>query len=209
MSHENARQLIDDGITVFPIFHRPEHTTLFRNAFRQCMTEFPEFRHDEAANELPFVMGGFGAFGHPSSFHNGYIRTLRLLTAPTMRQLFRHVAEQLEGNGNPLETKTGNGDWFLEHLFDRMALRPAHTSITAESAHRDLNPQTAIPTGETIQVTRGQKTVHVPTFTPRPWDYCFGGWINLDSVGTQSFSCVPGSHKMTIIMTKGKTESGF
>lgn len=209
----NARDLIEDGITVFPIFNHMEHTTLFREAFQRAMSEFPEFQHTPEADELPFVMGGFGAFGNPASFHNGYIRTLRLVTAPTMRTLFRSVVEELDRNGNPLETEEGCGDWFFENLFDRMALRPAGSSITAESAHRDLNPQTVIPTGETIEVTHTRKdttvTQRVPTFRPTPWDYCFGGWINLDSTGAQSFSCVPGSHKMPIIMTKGKTESGF
>ena len=199
-----AQQLVDDGVTTMPILSEKERK-LFRGAFIKARENFPEYIHTPEADSLPFVLGGFGAYGNPSSFHNGYIRTLRLYTAKPMILFFSQVIQQLE-------TKNNLQQWFLEQLFDRMCCRKTGSSTSAESVHRDLNPQTAVPTEETIKTTKKKngKTVEVDTkiFVPRESDYCFGGWINLDETD-QRFSCVLGSHTDQIVMTKGNTESGF
>lgn len=217
MSQEHARTLVRQGVTVIPLLRNGEETAAFREAFQRAEADFPEYLRTPEAAEWPYVMGGFGAYGNPSSFHNGYVRSLRIISAHTTVPFFRHVAAELDAD-NPIDrpgedAEDGNGEWFLEHLFDRMSHRKAGTSIMAETAHRDLNPQTAVATGETVAVTRrksGQEvTVHVATFRPKARDYCFGGWLNLDNDRTQHFSCVLGSHADPIVMTRSHTESGF
>lgn len=204
--------LLEKGVCVFPVL-TPDQTTLFRNAFQQVQTEFPEFRHTVEASSLPYVLGGFGAYGNPSSFHNGYIRSLRLLTAEPMIRLFQAVACTMESVTiiDPLPPPPGR--WYFEQLFDRMCCRPKGSSTSPESVHRDLNPQTVIPTGTLVHIPAQNKKNKVPLqkerYIPRPWDYCFGGWINLDEEGDQYFSCVLGSHKHPITMFKGTSESGF
>jgi hypothetical protein len=130
-----------------------------------------------------------------------------------MIRFFASVAILLD-RSNPLDGPRSPGTrWFFETLFDRMCCRRAGTSIDAEAAHRDLNPQTAVPTGKTVATEKKQKgktvSVQKDAYRPRPFDYCFGGWINLDSDSHQIFSCVLGTHTDEIIMTKANSESGF
>lgn len=210
----NVQDILSNGVTVFPLLSEKQ-TKSYREAFINARARFPEFLHTPDAQQIPDVMGGFGAYGNPSSFHNGYIRHLRLATAPLMVDFFGRVARKMDVH-NPLdaqETSPG-GDWFLEHLFDRMCCRPKGSSVSAETAHRDLNPQTLVPTEEMIEVVQRRKgaEIRVPRqkHIPRPWDYCFGGWINLDSSEMQSFACVEGTHADQIaIVKKHGAESGF
>ena len=192
-----ADTILRDGVVVLPLLTL-EETTLFREAFKKASEQFPEFLSE---SDFPYVVGGFGAYGNPASFHNGYARSFRLFTAEPMTRFFQSVVHRL-GDAD---------DWYLQRLFDRMCCRPMHSSTSAESVHRDLNPQTAMMTDKTIEITKKNgTTVHMTAYTPRPSDYCFGGWVNLDSDGQiQRFSCVLGSHQDEILMTKGPTESGF
>ena len=68
-----------------------------------------------------FTLGGFGAFGNPSSFHHPHIRTIRQLVSS-------HIWANLQS------TFPGRK---VQVLFDRFALRKQGTSPTAESWHRD------------------------------------------------------------------------
>lgn len=82
-----------DGVTVIPIMEQTE-TDLFRRAFQEC--SFPEFEPHTATQ--PYVMGAFGAYGNPSSFHNPYIRTLRMRMAAPMIDFFSGVKERRGGD---------------------------------------------------------------------------------------------------------------
>ena len=68
-----------------------------------------------------YTLGGFGAFGNPSSFHHPHIRTIKGL-----------VVSHLWGDFQ--STFPGRK---LQVLFDRFAFRKQGTSPTAESWHRD------------------------------------------------------------------------
>lgn len=188
-----ASTLVRDGVVVLRVMDQ-RTTDLFRQAFEHTRLAFPEFLGTEEARALPEVMGGFGAYGNPSSFHNPYIRTLRLVTAETVVGFFRRVAGLVDLDPPP----EAGGAWHLEMLFDRMCRRPNGTSTSAEAPHRDLNPQTVETCGDGV-------------FKPRSHDYCFGGWINLDPAGCdQTFTCVKGTHRDPILMHKtAGSESGF
>lgn len=120
-----------------------------RNMFIQECRAFKEYQNVEETYQ--FVAGGFSALGNPSSFHNPFVRKMRLLA-------YNKHCELFEGCGE-----------YGHALFDRMMLRPAGKSPTAESWHRDITPNLS------------------------PEDTLFGGWINFNSQ-SQFFSCVPGSH---------------
>jgi hypothetical protein len=205
-NNRHVEEMINDGVTVLPLLTETE-TTLFRESFIAAQKAFPEFLHDNKAEKLPFTMGGFGAYGNPSSFHNGYIRTLRLYTALPMLRFFRELKDRLGELSNtddyPIREETPikkDGKWYFQMLFDRMCMRPKGSSISAESPHRDLNPQLVTKIND-----KSDK------YLPSPYDYVFGGWINLDSRGRdQKFTCVKGTHKDYITLKKNtRAESGF
>ena len=69
-------------------------------------------------------MGGFGAFGNPSSFHNPWVRKIRKSLHPViLDNIFR---EHLEETGLKFEQD-----------IDRMMIRTTHQTVGRESWHRD------------------------------------------------------------------------
>lgn len=113
MSLLEAKSLIDNGVIVLP---GPSN-------IRDGLIEFLEDNHVEFKDGHPDVMGHFGAWGHPTSFHHPYIRDVRSKVysymAPTIKSLFPGKK--------------------IEMLFDRFSKRKAGTSTTAESWHRDIS----------------------------------------------------------------------
>ena len=129
--------------------------------FEETETQFPEYQPET----VPYVLGGFAAYGNPSSFHNNFVKAIR-------RKAKQNIVESgifsefLESSGlNPDEYR-------LEVLFDRMMHRHAQQKPDAETAHRDVTPRDALEDG----------------------DFVFGGWVNL-SEHTQYLVCKPGSHR--------------
>lgn len=126
-------QLRTDGYVVIPVMEA-NLIRIFREAFVCSMTVFPEFRRDpddptRKVDERLFgekdsnhVMGGFGAFGNPASFHNPFVRNIRILLRRAVIGLFRDLVRDDE---EPV---------FMEQLFNRMCLRPAGTSTTRGSS---------------------------------------------------------------------------
>jgi len=133
---DHARRLRTDGYVVIPVMDA-HMIRIFREAFICSMTAFPEFlRHPDdpmrtmdgrmfGEKDSNHVMGGFGAFGNPASFHNPFVRNIRIFLRHAVIGLFRDLVRDGE---------------LMEQLFDRMCLRPAGTSTTREQWHRDLNP---------------------------------------------------------------------
>lgn len=71
--------------------------------------------------EYGFVLGAFGAFGNPASFHSKEIYALRYILFHKLKFLFKNVDPSRK----------------LEMLFDRLAIRREGASIGGESFHRD------------------------------------------------------------------------
>lgn len=67
------------------------------------------------------VMGGFGAYGNPSSFHHPEIRNLRRGVLQAVRPVLA----------------AAHPNMYLQPLPDRFSLRPRGTTVTSESWHRD------------------------------------------------------------------------
>ena len=58
-----------------------------RHDFTRTLQAFPEYKRslhnpDQTAggNPLVYVLGGFAALGNPASFHNPFVREMRLLS---------------------------------------------------------------------------------------------------------------------------------
>lgn len=116
------------------------HTYLQRNGYTVIPTTFfgAERRDDllEEAAQFPefvpgtekFVMGGFGALGNPSSFHNMSVRKYRQ---------WAHV-KLVDTLFKPLvNTYDVPDDWYLDHMFGRMTIRVPGEKPSRESWHRD------------------------------------------------------------------------
>lgn len=71
--------------------------------------------------EFGFVLGAFGAFGNPASFHSVEIYALRYILFHKLKHIFKSVDPSRK----------------LEILFDRLAIRREGASIGGESFHRD------------------------------------------------------------------------
>lgn len=77
----------------------------------------------DCSRDTTYVMGGFGAFGNPSSFHHPEVRSLRLSLFNHMKPIFATAYE----------------DKYLQCIVDRFAVRRPGTSLSAESWHRDIS----------------------------------------------------------------------
>ncbi len=110
-----------DGYVVVP-------TTCFGPAARRDLLDeasrFPEFK----PATKKFVMGGFGACGNPSSFHNPTVRTFRQWAQVVLVvSVFKPLVETFEQPQN----------WLLDQMFDRMTIRVKGEKPSKESWHRD------------------------------------------------------------------------
>ena len=73
----------------------------------------------------PYVLGGFGALGNPSSFHHPYVRKLRCLIHAHMYPILKGIYP----------------DFNVEMLIDRYCIRRKKgTDVTPETYHRDVTP---------------------------------------------------------------------
>ena len=148
-------QLKKYGIAIFPLYEITKTADIHKKAgelreeFRATCKSFPEFKEDyiQFEDEPPhsligvekpkggvissLSMGGFGAFGTPSSFHNNFVRSRR---REVMESAFRNLWKPY------LKEKE---NFKLEQIIDRMMLRLKGTSPTAELWHRDVAKNTA------------------------------------------------------------------
>lgn len=158
----SSLQLFQQGVVVIKIY---DDATL--NATQQsilhALTEFPEYNRDLFNPQEGYVLGGFGAFGNPSSFHHPAIRDVRTFVMPSVVSVIKGLL--------PLMHTTDVDEYHLEQLFDRLCIRRKGTTPSKEAWHRDQGP--IANTNE---------------------EFILGGWVNLDTAFTQTFSCIPGTH---------------
>ena len=166
----NVEELSRKGITTIPVLNKDELKD-YQEQFDQTLINFPEYQRNPKnnkqnpyGNQVIYVLGGFAALGNPSSFHNSYVRKLRIRCWKETIKLFNKYIS------NYHNTDLRN-NYKIEVLFDRMMFRQKGQKAIEESWHRDVMPKDLI-----------LKT-----------DEIYGGWINLDSTD-QYFSCIPGSH---------------
>lgn len=107
------------GITTVKVLDI-EDIQQYRDDFKTTMREFPEYKRDPnnpdldySQNTLVYVLGGFGAFGNPASFHNEFVRKLRLKVKKSILPLFKTIIRNIPNKELKENTK-------LEMLTDRM-----------------------------------------------------------------------------------------
>ena len=137
-------ELLKNGVVVIPFLDTQQLKDI-RISFISTVFQFPEY----ISTTHP-VLGGFAAFGNPSSFHNPFIRKLRKDVYKYLQKvLFKDYASVV------------NPSLKSEMLFDRMLLRKKGQNPLAESWHRDVcskPPKSTLSKGDNI----------------------LGGWLNLD-----------------------------
>lgn len=117
---KRAQELLDAGITVIPVdWVTPSILKKIKIRFDSTVQSFPEYIHPVPNND--YVMGGFNALNNPASFHNQFVRDMRMWAMWSVVPVLRHLS-----NGRKLEQD-----------IDRMLLRPKGQSPSAESFHRD------------------------------------------------------------------------
>lgn len=121
---EKVQELKERGVVVLPVtLSAPFNIDLFMNGQK-------EFIQPDGRIGSGLVLGGFGAYGHPSSFHHPEIRRIRTETYHQVKP-FLTALREIEHLDN------------IEMLFDRYALRRKGTKPTREAWHRDVSPKKA------------------------------------------------------------------
>ena len=160
-----ASDLNTFGVAVVRVWTEEQRKVLEAEFF-DSMDSYPEYIAQ--GREVQRVLGGFGAFGNPSSFHDPTVRQHRVdLTKQLTESVFRPLA------GLVFEGEEGAR---VEALFDRVCVRyDKFLSPSAESWHRDV----CSPLPRTLP---GGKD-----------DLILGGWSNLSGTA-QSLVALVGAH---------------
>ena len=164
-----ARALFERGAVAIPFLNTPD-LDLAHERFSETLRWMPEYRPEATK----YVLGGFGALGNPSSFHNPLVRELRWRAHEAVQPLFSHLGRE----GETRLTRQHK----IHVIPDRMRILRPDAEVGAEQWHRDTTPASQV----------------------LPGDLIFGGWINLDRHRTQYLSAIPRSHRDPGVLTGGR-----
>ena len=131
------------GVAVYKIFEDNDERKQWVESMKHAVDNTPEFvdhsfRQGERAGEqrsllnllhLNIAAGGFAALNHPSSFHNQFVRSLRMRAHGEV--VFRDLLGMTNNGAN-------SGSTHLEQIVDRMMVRRSFQTPTAEAWHRDV-----------------------------------------------------------------------
>jgi hypothetical protein len=118
-----AQCLAQHDVCVVPFMPIMEMRQQMYKVLDTMVDEFPEYRNLGEGLATQRVLGGFGAYGNPSSFHHPVIRMIRYHAKDHLKPLFKEVAQQ---------------GMNLEVLFDRFCVRRAEFGAPqADCWHRD------------------------------------------------------------------------
>eukprot|EP00854_Cymbomonas_tetramitiformis_P001200 gene1200-1773_t len=152
-----AQRLVTKGFAVVRLFER-ERTEALYETFKRSLRELPEYK--SSCGGWRYCKTGFGALGVASSFHNHFVREMRLKAharvAPIMAEVDKmdlmraHVKDipharfkrRFKGYRRKLDIE---GPRKLHQLLDRMLVRTENQTPTPESWHQDtasLIPET-------------------------------------------------------------------
>lgn len=140
---------------------------VYREQWEETKLSFPEYNH-ALRDGKALVLGKFGAFATPSSFHNRLTRHIRALSTLNILEHAKEVAP----------------NYLLETLPDRMCERPPKTVYRdTDSTHRDMGADNA-------KRYTGDRGGGSPLHTD---DLFLSGVINL-SERDEAIMCIPGTH---------------
>lgn len=185
---KTARALNKYGVVVVPVYATSEARQRWEDRVWAALDEMPEYKvKGKTAHR---VLGGFGAYGNPSSFHHPTIQTLRQRVKKNISMpLFRALAHELK-----MDSQTR-----LEMLFDRVCVRyKKFKGIGGENWHRDIYD------GPKYDLRELPKTLN----GGRDLDDIFGGWLNLSDQPTYFMGLVQ-SHRGTAAQRAQEKGGGF
>lgn len=116
-----SEELRINGIAVIEL-HLPEKQEEFLNI--DWLKRINQIQARDFKTKTPkngYVLGAFGAFGNPASFHSKEIYVLRYIIFNKLKNVFKNL----------------DSDRKLEMLFDRLAIRREGTTLGGETFHRD------------------------------------------------------------------------
>jgi hypothetical protein len=153
----NFEEFLRVGATTLPVIP-PEKLAEYRQEFTKALHSFPEYKRSPTTKDktpdgqpITYVAGGFAALGNPASFHNPFVRNLRIEAYSVVRKFLYNYFARLHAE---------HVDKFkFEMLFDRMMFRRKGQQGPDEAWHRDVMKKHQIEDQDEI----------------------YGGWINLDS----------------------------
>eukprot|EP00698_Gefionella_okellyi_P026305 TRINITY_DN9965_c0_g1_i1.p1 TRINITY_DN9965_c0_g1~~TRINITY_DN9965_c0_g1_i1.p1 ORF type:complete len:355 (+),score=39.52 TRINITY_DN9965_c0_g1_i1:2835-3899(+) len=167
-SFQYARLLASQGVITFPVLDESTRSEYLAK-FRRELKEFPEYR----AGVETRVLGGFGALGNPSAFHNPTVRQLRKIMLISILPILRELRNCSDFKFEKFSK--------VQQLVDRSMYRRAKTKPSAETWHRDICDMAKADDASPCTI--------------------LGGWINLDP-HNHEFSCVKGSHNDPGVLSK-------
>ncbi len=121
-------QLLKRGVVVTRVINF-EHLKEYQEKFLLTVSNFPEYKPEAKVR----VLGGFGAFGNPSSFHNAFVRNVRAIAFDKAKEIFKEYNNLVH-----FGTKDAK-PMYLQCLFDRMMYRHAGQAPMPELWHRDIS----------------------------------------------------------------------
>jgi hypothetical protein len=129
-TREAAHYLATNGFVVI-LANTSEKTDHLRADFKKAVEAFPEFRRDlpVIAKTRQYTRGGFGALGSASSFHNHFVRSVRIAAHRCLARFFREL----------ITADLNTPNKYLAQVADRMMIREAGVSATSEDWHRDIH----------------------------------------------------------------------
>jgi hypothetical protein len=164
--------LIKNGYMIVKVLDK-SNLQSYQTDFLNTIESFPEYKRNPTNKSIGkdgfpivYTLGGFSAFGNPASFHNNFVRNLRINCRNAVVPIFKSILDSRFDYGTPTKQ-----EFKFEMLVDRMMYRYKSVSPSAESWHRDVMPANRILDDDEL----------------------YGGWINLDKE-PQFFSCILGSH---------------
>lgn len=116
-----SKELLTNGVAVIEL-HLPEKQDEFLNI--DWLKRIKQIQSRDFKTKTPkngYVLGAFGAFGNPASFHSKEMYVLRYIIFNKLRSFFKNL----------------DSDRKLEMLFDRLAIRREGTTLGGETFHRD------------------------------------------------------------------------
>ena len=168
------------GVAVVPLLDAAARAR-WERALWAAADEFPEYV--VTGRDARRVLGGFGAWGNPASFHHPTVRAFRRVVKRALVDALREYAREVELDD----------DVAAEMLFDRMCVRyDPFLSPSAESWHRDVYD------GDAFRLRALPRTLRGGTAR----DQIFGGWTNLDE-RDQAFVGLVGTHDETFATASG------
>ncbi|KAK3247740.1 hypothetical protein CYMTET_42773 [Cymbomonas tetramitiformis] len=154
-----AEQLHKNGYVLLRFMDEPEVASALDEFKRTLCEDLPEFKPADCTRNTNWEYGctGFGAVNTASSFHNRFVRALRLRAHVVVAPVLNHY-RMLTKHPNAKEVR-------LQQLFGRMSVRVR--SPTSELWHQDNAEKSQYGDGDYRDASR---------LKPLP-DVTFGGWI--------------------------------